>query len=52
MIGILALTHGDVGDPLFQFIFIVPLSAWIFAIVGIRLFTAARSRRKGQSERR
>ncbi|HLI10496.1 MAG TPA: hypothetical protein VKY65_02760 [Alphaproteobacteria bacterium] len=39
MIGILAATNENVRDPLFQFIFIVPLAGWIIGVVVGRLVT-------------
>lgn len=42
ILGILLVTGGDMADPLFDFIFIVPLAFWVVAVVIARL-----TRRRG-----
>ncbi|MCP4327094.1 MAG: hypothetical protein GY791_01475 [Alphaproteobacteria bacterium] len=38
VVGVVAVTGGNMGDPLFDLIFIVPLGAWIVAVTVARLF--------------
>jgi hypothetical protein len=42
MMFVLARTDGNIDDPLFELIFVVPLAAWIFGLVAARIIKALR----------
>ena len=42
MVFVLMRTGGDVEDPLFELIFVVPLAAWIAGLVLARIIKAVR----------
>ncbi len=44
MLFVLAHTGGDVDDPFFELIFVVPLTAWIVGLVLARIIKALRER--------
>jgi len=44
MLFVLARTGGNVEDPLFELIFVVPLAAWIAGLVLARIIKAVRER--------
>jgi len=45
MLLVLAVTNGDVSDPFFNTIFLVPLAGWVIGLVIGRIFVYLRSRR-------
>ncbi len=48
MLGIVLTTNGNMADPLFDFIFIVPLAAWIVGVTVARLINRADKNTPGQ----
>ncbi|MGF1641373.1 MAG: hypothetical protein ACFCUO_10540 [Rhodospirillales bacterium] len=44
MLFVLARTGGDVADPLFDLIFVVPLAAWVSGLAVARIVRALRER--------
>lgn len=45
MLLVLAVTNGDVGHPLFNTIFLVPLAGWVAGLVIARVVVYLRNRR-------
>jgi hypothetical protein len=45
MLLVLAMTNGNVRDPFFNMIFIVPLAGWVIGLVIARVVVAVRNRR-------
>ena len=51
MVFVLARTGGDVDDPLFDLIFLVPLTAWIVDLIVARIIAALTKRDKYPADR-
>lgn len=47
MLFVLAMTNGDVRDPFFNTIFIVPLAGWVIGLVIARVVVSVRNRQNG-----
>ncbi len=45
MLLVLAVTNGDVADPFFNTIFLVPLTGWVIGLVLARIIVYLRDRR-------
>ncbi len=45
MLLVLAVTNGDVSDPFFNTIFLVPLTGWVVGLVIARIVVYLRDRR-------
>ena len=45
MVFVLVRTDGNPDDPLFNFLFVVPLVGWVVAVVAVKMIAAFRGRR-------